>query len=146
MNMKKLLSCMISLVLIAAMVLTATSCATADSGDGSGTSAPASDPSGETEKQGVTITVEVTLPEDEKKTFTITTEGTTLRAALEEENLIEGEEGTFGLYVKKVCGVLADYDENGAYWAFSKNGEYLMSGVDTTEIADGEHYEITYTK
>lgn len=31
-------------------------------------------------------------------------------------------------------------------WAFFKNGEYMMNGVDTAKINDGEHYELVYTK
>ena len=37
------------------------------------------------------------------------------------------------------------YDADGLYWAFYKSGEYLMTGVDTTEIADGEQYELVCT-
>ena len=47
---------------------------------------------------------------------------------------------------KKVNGILADYDVDKTYWGLYKNGEYLMTGVDTTEIADGEHYELVKTK
>ena len=62
------------------------------------------------------------------------------------EKLIEGEEGPFGLYVKKVNGVEADFDKDGTYWAFYINGEYAMSGVDTTKITEGEQYKLEYTK
>lgn len=91
-----------------------------------------------------TITVEVTA-EDKTVTFTIHTDGTTLRQALEENSLIAGDESDYGLYVKTVDGMTADYDADGLYWAFYKSGEYLMTGVDTTEIADGEQYELVYT-
>lgn len=79
-------------------------------------------------------------------TFTINTDAETLGAALLEHNLIAGEEGQFGLYVKTVNGMLADYDINKSYWGFYQNGEYLMSGVDTTAIVGGEHFEIVYSK
>lgn len=79
-------------------------------------------------------------------TFTINTDADTLGAALLEHNLIAGEEGQFGLYVKTVNGMLADYDINKSYWGFYQNGEYLMTGVDTTEIDGGEHFEIVYSK
>ena len=92
-----------------------------------------------------TITVEVTA-EDKTVTFTIHTDGTTLRQALEENGLIAGDESDYGLYVKTVDGMTADYDADGLYWAFYKSGEYLMTGVDTTEIADGEQYELVCTK
>ena len=38
------------------------------------------------------------------------------------------------------------YDINQRYWSLTKNGEYMMTGMDMTPIADGEHYEITYAK
>ena len=92
-----------------------------------------------------TLTVEVTA-EEKTVTFTIHTDSTTLREALEENGLIAGDESEYGLYVKTVNGMTADYDSDGLYWAFYKSGEYLMSGVDTTEIADGEQYELVCTK
>lgn len=92
-----------------------------------------------------TIEVEVKV-EEQSVTFTIHTDAKTLGEALLAHKLIEGEDGPYGLYVKKVNGMLADYDVNQRYWAFSKGGVDLLSGVDTTEIADGEHYEITYAK
>jgi hypothetical protein len=92
-----------------------------------------------------TIEVEVKV-EEQSATFTIHTDAKTLGEALLAHKLIEGEDGPYGLYVKKVNGMLADYDVNQRYWAFSKGGVDLLSGVDMTEIADGEHYEITYAK
>lgn len=92
-----------------------------------------------------TIKVEV-IAEEKSVTFTIKTDAETLGDALITHSLVEGEEGQFGLYIKKVNGILADYDVDGTYWGLTKNGEYVMSGVDTTNIADGEHYELTKTK
>ena len=46
---------------------------------------------------------------------------------------------------KSVNGIAADYDADGYYWALSKAGEYLMTGVDDTLIADGEQYELVRT-
>lgn len=84
--------------------------------------------------------------EDKSVTFTLHTDKTTLGAALAEQHLIAGEQGEFGLYVKVVNGITADYDKDGHYWALSKDGEALLTGVDTTDIKDGEHYELVYTK
>ena len=92
-----------------------------------------------------TIEVEVKV-EEQSVTFTIHTDAKTLGEALLAHKLIEGEEGAYGLYVKQVNGMTADYDVDQHYWSFCKNGEYLMTGVDTTNIADGEHYEIVYAK
>ncbi len=96
-------------------------------------------------KGAKTVQVEV-VAEDKSVTFTIHTDKETLGDALLEHQLIEGENGPYGLYIKTVNGILADYDINQTYWALSKNGESSMTGVDGTKIADGEHYELTCTK
>ena len=88
-----------------------------------------------------TVQVEVRV-EDQFVTFTINTDREILGDALIDHGLVEGESGAYGLYVKRVNGILADYDVDATYWALYKNGEYLMTGVDTTPIADGEHYEL----
>ena len=92
-----------------------------------------------------TVQVEVKA-EEQSVTFTIKTDADTLGAALKEHDLIAGEEGAFGLYVKTVNGILADYDVDQTYWSLTKNGEMMMVGVDGATIADGEHYELTRTK
>ena len=92
-----------------------------------------------------TVTVDVVAAE-KTVTFTVKTDADTLGTALADAGLIEGEKGEFGLYITAVNGIAAIWETDGAYWALSKNGEYLMTGVDTTPIADGEHYELTYTK
>lgn len=92
-----------------------------------------------------TVMVEVRA-EERSITFKINTDKETLSDALVEHNLISGEKGAYGLYVKVVNGITADYNINQSYWAFTKNGESMMSGVDGAEISDGEHYELVYTK
>lgn len=91
-----------------------------------------------------TLSVEVTA-EDKTITFTIHTDAENLRGALEENGLVSGDESEYGLYVKSVNGIAADYDADGYHWALSKAGEYLMTGVDDTLIADGEQYELVRT-
>lgn len=92
-----------------------------------------------------TVEVEV-VAEEQSVTFTIHTDKATLGEALLEHGLIAGEDGPFGLYVKTVNGILADYDVDGYYWGFYKNGEMMMVGVDGAAIADGEHYELKREK
>ena len=92
-----------------------------------------------------TLVVEVKAG-DESVTFTLKTNKTTVGEALQEYDLIDGEEGEYGLYVKVVNGITADYDVDQSYWAFYINGEYAMSGVDTTDITDGVVYKLEYTK
>ena len=91
-----------------------------------------------------TITVEVIGPDGTSQEFVIETDEEFLRGALEKENLISGDESEFGLFVKTVNGITAN-DANQEWWCFTKNGEMLMTGVDETPIADGDHFEITLT-
>lgn len=72
--------------------------------------------------------------------FEIHTDKEIVGDALLEVELIAGEEGEFGLFVKTVNGIVADYDVDGTYWAFYVNGEYAMTGVDTTTIEEGTAY------
>ena len=92
-----------------------------------------------------TVVVEVKA-EEQAVTFTIKTDKDTVGAALLEHELIAGEESEYGLYVKVVNGITADYDTDQSYWAFYVNGEYATSGVDTTEITEGDTYQLAYTK
>lgn len=92
-----------------------------------------------------TIKVEVKV-ENQSVTFTIHTDKTTLADALLEHSLVSGEDGAFGLYIKIVNGITADYDVDQSYWALTKNGETLMTGASGVNIADGEHYELTRAK
>lgn len=92
-----------------------------------------------------TIQVEVKA-EDKSITFTLHTDAGTLGDALLTYALIEGENSQYGMFIKRVNGILADFDVDGYYWGVYKNGEYLMTGVDSTVIADGEHYELVRTK
>lgn len=75
---------------------------------------------------------------------TIKTSKKTVGEALIESGIIEGEQGPYGLYVKSVNGVYADYDTDGAYWAFYINGEYAETGVDMTEIDETAVYSFRY--
>lgn len=72
--------------------------------------------------------------------FLVSTDKATVGEALLDAGLIAGEDSEYGLYVKTVNGITLDYDADGMYWAFYVNGEYAMSGVDTTEIKSGETY------
>jgi len=92
-----------------------------------------------------TVKVKVIVGE-QSVTFTIKTDAKTLGEALIAHDLIAGDQGEFGLYIKFVNGIRADYDLDKRYWSFTKNGEYMMTGADMTEIADGECYEFTYAK
>jgi hypothetical protein len=99
----------------------------------------------ETQTGAKTITVEIIVEGAETVTKTIQTEAEFLRGALdEEEGLVIGEEGPYGLFIKTVNGVTAD-DSKQQWWCITKGGEAVMSGVDTTPVADGDQFELTLT-
>lgn len=111
------------------------------------TEAPAEGESAEpakAEADEVTITVSVTHADGSEKEFVITTEALNLREALEQENLVQGDESEYGLFVTTVDGEGTDSDKQ-EWWCFTKGGEMMMTGVDDTLIADGDHYEIVFT-
>lgn len=97
---------------------------------------------GEGEK---TVTVSVTA-DSTTVSFTIHSDEKYLGKALLFHELITGEEGEYGLFIKSVNGIVADYDVDKYYWGFYKDGEYMLNGIDTTEFKDGEHYELVRTK
>jgi len=72
--------------------------------------------------------------------FEIHTDKETVGQALLALELIAGDDGEYGLYVKTVNGVTVDYDTDGKYWAFYIDDEYAMTGVDSTPITDGSSY------
>ena len=78
--------------------------------------------------------------------FTVHTDRETVGEALQELHVIEGEEGPYGLYVKRVNSETLDFDEDGMYWAFYVDEAYAVSGVDKTEIEEGKSYSFRAEK
>ena len=89
-------------------------------------------------KGSKTVQVEV-IVEEQSVTFTVRTDKDMLGEALMEHGLVDGEQGAYGLYVKVVNGMTADYDVNQHYWSFSKNGVGLMTGIDMEPVEEGAH-------
>lgn len=84
--------------------------------------------------------------EGEETVYEIHTDKTIVGEALLELGLIEGEDGPYGLYVKAVGGIRADYDKDGTYWAFYQNNKYAPTGVDLTTITPGVTYSFRVEK
>ena len=145
-SLKKWLSVIGCMVLIAAMALTMIGCGSKE--ESQTPDAPVQE-SSDVQILGEGATVfqfsVVDLDETESK-FEIHTDETTVGAALMKVGLIEGEEGPYGLYVMKVNGIDAIYEEDGSYWAFYENGEYGLTGVDLTEINPDVAYSFVKTK
>lgn len=94
----------------------------------------------ETQQGGKEITVNVDHLNGDDTTFTIHTDEEYLRGALEQEDLIEGTESEYGLYVLTVDGETADESEQ-QWWGYSVNGTFAELGVDSQPVADGDVYD-----
>ena len=145
---KKLLSLILSTMLIVAMAFSMTACG------GKDTEKPNTEVENQLENteskvlgEGAVVFDFVVVDAEGKETaFEIHTDKTTVGEALLELELIDGEEGDYGLYVKSVNGITADYDVDGTYWAFYINGEMAMTGVDATEVEEGAAYSFKVEK
>lgn len=76
----------------------------------------------------------------------VNTDKKTVGEALVDNALVEGEDSEYGLYVKTVNGITADYDVDQTYWAFYIDGEYAATGVDQTDIEAGSTYSFKVEK
>ena len=142
--MKNLSISLVSLTLILAFILCLSSCSSAVDADALWENAVYLE---DTELGTGEKTVSVEVKAGEKSVvFTISTDASVLGDALLEHSLIDGEMGAYGMYIKKVNGITADYDVDQSYWGFYKDGEYMITGVDSTEFSDGESFELVYTK
>lgn len=161
MKIKNMLKKFLPTVLCAAIILTAVLTATSCGGNESdkGTSSVASSESAESEPSdgygtdakdigdGATSFIfRVTDASGIDTLFRVHTDKKTVGEALKEVDLIAGEESQYGLYVKTVNGITADYDKDKTFWGFyiynAETQEYDMApnGVDLTDVvADGEY-------
>ena len=139
---KRVLSAVLCLALIAATALTFTACKNEEPP----ASAPASSTATVEPKdlgEGATaFNLQVVDKGGNTTDFVIHTDEKTVGAALQKVELIQGEMGDYGLYVKTVNGITADYDVDKTYWAFYIDGAYAMTGVDKTDIVAGATYAL----
>ncbi len=94
----------------------------------------------------IKFTLTVVDQDGNETDFQILTDKETVGEALLDVDLIAGDESEYGLYVKTVNGVTADYDKDKTYWAFYVNGEYANTGVDSTPVEDGAVYSFRIEK
>ena len=88
------------------------------------------------------ITFEVVQADGSAKEHKLTTDEEYLAGALVEAGLVEYQES--GMYTT-IDGVTADWSKDQSWWCISKDGAQLNVGMNEQVIADGEHYEATYT-
>lgn len=97
--------------------------------------------------QGAKTMTLIVEADGQKITFTVHSDAETVGEALLANDLIAGDQSEFGLYVKAVNGITADYDADQTYWSFNdKDGNPLMTGVDATPFSDGDSYALVKTK
>lgn len=152
---QKLFSCILCIVLTVATALVTTGCNGATGKQDSQTGqtsdtkveeeqkkdANGSWPDGSVIGEGARqFRLTVTDAEGSEIELEIHTDEDTVGAALSELGVIAGDEGEYGLYVTTVNGVKADYDKDGMYWALYINDAYAQTGVDSTEIKEGDSY------
>ena len=145
---RKWLSFILCLALIAAIALTAMGCDQAKTPETPETTVAGEEAAPLTVKgEGATLFYFNVVDKDGNETkFEIHTDKTIVGDALLELGLIAGEEGPYGLYVKTVNGITADYETDGTYWAFYEGDSYGMTGVDLTEIKAGATYAFKVSK
>lgn len=143
-RIKNLLSALLCLVMIAAITLTFTAC---NNSPDAVSSAPVSSIDATVVGEGKTeFSFTVVKADGSEKYYTVKTDSDNVGKALVDTNLIAGEDGDYGLYVKTVDGTTLDYNTDGMYWAFYIDGEYASTGVDSTTITDGATYSFKAEK
>ena len=139
--MKKILAIILALVMALSLMACGSSPAQQPSGDANAEIPVVTD--GATLGEGAhSFTLEITDADGKTITATINTDEETVGAALLKLNIIQGENSDYGLYVKTVNGITADYDKDQTYWSFYIDGEYAQTGVDMTAVNDGSTYTL----
>ena len=139
-GIRKCLSLILCMVLAAAMALFTNGCSNSNSAAPAQTAAEAPADESVLGEGKTQFTFTVTDGDGNESSYEIHTDKTTVGEALLDLGLIAGEESEYGLYVKTVNGITADYDKDGVYWAFYVDGEYASAGVDATDIQEGSVY------
>lgn len=145
----KILSLILCLVIVAAIAIFATGCSGKKTdvtpNDAVTTTAPVSEEVTKIGEGQKTISFIVKDSDRKETTFEIKSDKATVGEALTDAGLISGSVSEFGLMVDTVMGIRADYNLDKAYWAFYIGGEYAQTGVDSTDLVDGETYMFEYT-
>lgn len=88
------------------------------------------------------IVFEVVGKDGGSKEYDISTDAEYLADALAEEGLVDY--AADGMY-NTIDGITADWSVDESWWCFTKDGQMIGNGINDQVIADGEHYEATYT-
>lgn len=147
--MKKTMTKLLALVLALVMVLALSACGQQKAEDNNDNGAQITLPVADGADIGsgaVSFTTSVTGKDGKAISFTVHTDKETVGEALLELGIIAGDTTEYGLYVKSVNGETADYDTDGAYWAFYIGDQYAPVGVDMASIEEGATYGFVVEK
>lgn len=122
-----------SLVAVIALVVVVLAVRTAWKGD-----------SPTTETAQKLIWVQVLHGDGSIRDFDLNTDQETLGPALVEGGVVEDNPAAHGLYILTADGETVD-EANQEWWKLTKSGELLTTGVDSTPIAGGDVFELTFT-
>lgn len=144
-SIKRLLSFILCIVLIAAAALFTSGCADSKKTEPlTTTTEQAQKPKATVLGEGKTMFYFTVVDGSKNETkFEIHTDKKTVGEALLDLKLIEGEDGDYGLYVKKVNGIP---ESDGAYWIIYENDMMAPTGISQLEIKDGGSYSLKLEK
>lgn len=113
-----------------------------------GTLAPAVDDNTPTLRgEGATVfSFTVTDQDGTQKKYEIHTDAANVADALLALGLISGDDSEYGLYIKVVDGITADYSVDQTYWALYVNGEYSQVGASSVSVTSGLQVELKKEK
>ena len=77
------------------------------------------------------------------KTYEHITNVETLAEALDEMGIAEYQESAFGKYIISLDNILADGLKQ-EWWGFTINGEFAQTGINETNLNDGDEYIFTF--
>lgn len=135
---KRLLTSLLCVLLAAALALGTLGCSKAPETTDSGV--VTMEDGATLGKGAVSFTFTVVNGEGKEIAATINTDKETVGEALTDLGLVSGEDSEYGLMVDTVNGETWSYAETGKYWAFYIDGEYAMTGVDSTPVTAGAAY------
>jgi hypothetical protein len=161
-SLKKTLSCVLVMALIAAMTVLGTACTKQGNVTASEvisasenvasevvSEVPADSEKEEYQQLGegeIDFTLTVVYADGSEDYFAVKTDAEDLGTALLDVDLVEGDMGDYGLYIKAVNGVTADYDVDGSWGGFYIGDEMAQVGVSDTKVEEGAEYTLKYEK
>lgn len=91
------------------------------------------------------ITVVVVHKDGTEKEFKYNTSEEFLAPVLVANNLVQGEDGQYGLYIQYADGERAVYELDGAWWGVYVGDEQAPVGASELPIEDGGVYKLVYS-